>query len=185
MNNPEQDQPEKAFSRLVNVKKIKSRGQRETIEASPLERKELADELSISSVDELSFNCVLLPWKKGGVEIRGQVTATVEEVCVVSLDPFKTKLSLEVKRYFAKSYQAESETQFIDLESTDDELPDVFENDVIDIGDIAVETLALSLSAYPRKPGVVFQDHVESDPESSSDPARENPFDVLQQLKKH
>ncbi len=182
----QEDKPvSNCFSRPINVEKVKSRGQREKITASQQECAELADQLSVNNIEFLQFNCVLMPWKKGGVEVSGHLTAKIEETCVVTLEPFETEILQEVKRYFERPGRTESEIPFLDLENIGDDVPDVLEHGIVDIGDVAVETLALCLMPYPRKPGAVFSDHVESGPESADDPAKENPFNVLQQLKKH
>ncbi|VAV90315.1 Conserved hypothetical protein, gene in Ubiquinol-cytochrome C chaperone locus [hydrothermal vent metagenome] len=185
MKNQQIEAAENSFSRPVNVDKVKSRGQRENIAASQQECEKLAGQLSINKVEALSFRCLLMPWKKGGVEVTGQVTATIKETCVVTLEPFSTEISQEVKRYFERASRQKSDIPLLDLENIEDEMPDIFDNGIVDIGEVAVETLALCLSPYPRKPGVVFADHLESNPESDDDQAKENPFDVLQQLKKH
>lgn len=185
MNNQEPELAETLFSRPINVEKVKSRGLREKISARSDECEKLAAQLGVNKLDLLNFNCALMPWKKGGVEISGSVTATFEETCVVTLETFTTEIKQDVKRYFERAGRASPEIPVYDLESIEDDIPDSFEGGKIDIGAVAVETLALCLSPHPRKPGAVFTDHVESDPDSPDDPARKNPFDVLQQLKKH
>lgn len=172
-----------SFSRLVNVEKIKSKGLRQTIQANEQERQGLAEQLTINAVDALVFNCVLKSWKSGGIELSGQVTATVKQTCVVTLEVFSTEISQDVKRYFDNGAQTGPETSLVlDYESIRDDLPDPVENGLLDIGEIAVETLSLCLSVYPRKPGAVFADHMES---VAGETESENPFDVLQKLKKH
>lgn len=185
MNNQEPEVLEQLFSRSINVEKVKSRGLRENIAARPEECEKLADQLGLNKLSALSFNCVLMPWKKGGVEISGSVSATFDETCVVTLENFTTEIKHDVKRYFERAGRAAPEIPVLDLEGIDDDIPDSFEGGKIDIGEIAVESLALCLSPHPRKPGAVFTDHMESDPNSVNDPARKNPFDVLQKLKKH
>jgi len=176
---------ESVFSRPIKVEKIKSTGLRENISASQEECKALAEQLKINSLETLSMRCVLMPWKKGGVEIKGEVKATIEEICVVSLEPFTSEVSEDVNRFFERQADDKTPSPLLDLEDADDDIPDILEGGLIDIAEIAAETLALSLSPYPRKPGAVFQDHVESDPEQNEGPTRQNPFDVLKKFKKH
>lgn len=185
MNNQDTEPAENCFSRPVKVDRVKSKGLREKVSATPEECEELAEQLAIERVDAVNFNCVLMPWKKGGVHLKGQLTATIQEICVVTLEPFTTQISQEVKRYFERAGRSGVEIPVIDMEAPENDVPDVLEDGKLDIGDIAIETLALCLLPHPRKPGAVFTDHVESDPDSKDDPARKNPFDVLKQLKKH
>ena len=179
---------EASFSRPVNVDKIKPQGLAETISATPQECEALTQQLKINSLEALSFNYKVLPWKKGGVEVSGVINATIEEICVVSLDPFTSEVSEPVKRFYERHSDVAAKNPLLDLETLDDlddDLPDLIEDGMIDLGEVAVETLALSLSPYPRKPGVVFEDHVESDPELNDDSGRKNPFEILKDLKKH
>jgi glycosyltransferase involved in cell wall biosynthesis len=57
----------------------------------------------------------------------------------------------------------------------DDESPDLIENGQIDLGQYAVEQLALRLDPFPRKPGAEFVQPPE--------PAEISPFAVLKQLR--
>ena len=185
MKNREAETVTGTFKRPVKVDKVKSKGLRENIKATDQECLQLAEQMSVNKVGGLAFNCILMPWKKSGVELAGTMTATVEEICVVTVEPFTTEISQEVKRYFEVARQSKAQNPLLDLESIEDDVPDLIENSVIDIGDVAVETLALCLSPHPRKPDAVFTDHVESAPETSDRTGRENPFSVLKALKKH
>jgi len=183
-----EDLPESAFSRPVSVEKIKPQGLADTISATEHECELLTEQLKIHRLDALSFDYKILPWKKGGVEVSGMVKASIEEICVVSLDQFTSEISEPVKRIYERHSDATAKNPLLDLETLDDledDVPDMIEGGKIDLGEIAVETLALSLSPYPRKPGVVFEDHVESDPEEDNNRGGTNPFEVLKSLKKH
>jgi len=179
---------EPGFPRPVNVEKLKPEGLEATISATDEELLVLAKQLKINRLDNLSFKYQLVPWKKGGVEVSGVVTATIEEICVVSLEPFISEISEDVKRFFERQRRTNTAPPLLDLEVIDDideDIPDIIEDEAIDLGAIAVETLALCLSPYPRKPGAVFEDYVESDPDKDDDTTRKNPFSVLKDLKKH
>lgn len=181
---------EREFSRPVKVEKVKSKGIREKVSASPEELQNLAQRLQIKAVKSLEFDSLLKPWKKGGVAVSGTLSAKIEEVCVVTLEPFVTDVSVDVERFFERdnarsASPTSADVAMQDLEAFDDETPDVIEAGIIDIGEIAVEELALTLSPHPRKPGAVFQDHIETDPDNDEETAAENPFAVLKNLKKH
>ena len=67
--------------------------------------------------------------------------------------------------------------------STDinDDVPDIIENGVINLADIALEQVALQLDDYPRAEGEVFDYGKYSDFKTET---KENPFAVLAKLKK-
>jgi len=172
------------FAKPINVNKVKSQGMREKIKATGSDCQQLAETLKLDNLHSLTLTCLIKPWKKGGVAISGEITAVIEETCVVTLESFKTEITEPIERYFERATNDQSAAPVLELDDIDD-VPDVIENTHIDIGAIAIETLALLLSPHPRKPGVVFDDHLEFDPDSEEEKAGKNPFDVLKQLKKH
>ena len=173
------------FARPINVNKVKSQGMREKVDATAIECQQLTETFKLDKLHSLRITCLIKPWKKGGVALSGEVTAVIEQTCVVSLESFKTEINEPVERYFERPANDQSAAPVLELDDFDEDVPDVLENTHIDIGAIALETLVLCLSPHPRKPGVVFDDHIEFDPDSEEEKAGKNPFDVLKQLKKH
>ena len=117
---------------------------------------------------------------------RGRVTsfdarlrATVTQTCIVTLEPVEAVIdeTIEVRLLSQSETRAQQELD-IDIEEDDIEIT---ETGIVDVGDIAVQYLALALDPYPRSPGaaeVVLP--VEGGDEETT-PA--NPFDVLKKLK--
>jgi uncharacterized metal-binding protein YceD (DUF177 family) len=61
----------------------------------------------------------------------------------------------------------------------DDDLPDYFEGNEIDLADLVLEVFALAIDLYPRKPGAELPEDMAGD-----DPAELSPFAALKALKK-
>ena len=61
------------------------------------------------------------------------------------------------------------------------DVPDIVENGKIDLGQIAIEQVALVMEDYPRQDGEVFEFISEFDEETTK---AQNPFSVLAKLKK-
>ena len=59
------------------------------------------------------------------------------------------------------------------------DIPDIKENNEINLADIAIEQIALILDDHPRKEGEIFDEIIED-----VSPIRHNPFAILEQLKK-
>ena len=74
----------------------------------------------------------------------------------------------------ATEREGEEDEGEIDLE-LDDDSPDQIEDGRLDLGQYAVEQLALSLDPFPRKPGAVF--------EQPKEPGEISPFAVLKTLR--
>jgi uncharacterized metal-binding protein YceD (DUF177 family) len=110
------------------------------------------------------------------LRVMGQVSAAVEQTCVVTLEPLTNEIEEPVDLLFAPEV---SEMRAHGLD--DDEIvasgPEPLVNGAVDLGAIAVEFLMLGIDPYPRKPGVVFES-----PEGEDRSPK--PFAALAALKK-
>lgn len=167
------------FSRLLQVERIPAGGTEEVIEALPEERDALARRFKLPAILSLSARFTAIPWRRGGVEIRGEIEAQVEQVSVVSLETFAARVSEPVVRYYQAENAPGHRPGVLGVESLDDE-PDVISGGAIDLGELAAETLALALDPYPRKPGEVFV----LDGGDAAEDRAESPFGVLSRLKR-
>jgi uncharacterized metal-binding protein YceD (DUF177 family) len=113
----------------------------------------------------------------GGLNVSGEVLATVEQTCVVTLEPMTTELREPVELAFVplRAGEAAEETDAIDPIAADE--PEVLLDGVADLGVAATEFLLLAVDPYPRKPGAVFEA-----PEAEDEGA--HPFAALAALKK-
>ncbi len=135
----------------------------------------IAQALKLVDLKGLSARVRLSPWLDG-VELSGDWTAVVTQVCGVSLDPFDTELAGDFQVRCAPLGSPllappESEVE-IDLEA--DDPPDALEHDWVDVAAYVVEHLALEIDPFPRKPGAEF-----TPPPAETPPS---PFAVLARL---
>lgn len=135
------------FSRPVPVERIGGTPSETRVEAGPAERAALAVRLGLPSVAALACTFRLVRLGRGVIEAEGDLAARVEQVCVVSLEPFEAAVA---EHFRARFVPAGSESDDDDPESVD-EIP--YEGAMIDLGEAAAEQLALALDPYPRKPG--------------------------------
>jgi uncharacterized metal-binding protein YceD (DUF177 family) len=169
------------FSRPLAVERIASTGTELTIEANAEEREALARRFGIPAVHAFTATFVATPWRRGGVQVRGEFAATVEQISVVSLEPFTSEVGEPVVRYYQAETGPGHHPDVLSVESLEDEEPDVISGGSIDLGEIAAESLALALDPYPRKPGEVFAPETAQEVEERR---QDNPFAVLSRLKK-
>lgn len=142
------------LSRILSVDRLRRSDGRLTVTASPEECAALARDFKIPALRDL-----VAEYETSGppsaFRVRGTVTATVTQVCTVSLDPFDGPVSEPVDLLFTDT----DPLQVTDAEDAD--IPDAIVGGKIDFGTITAEFLALGLDPYPRKPGVAFEPHVE------------------------
>jgi uncharacterized metal-binding protein YceD (DUF177 family) len=158
--------PGPELSRVIEVSRIPVTGSAERIIADSTERALVARRLGLPAVSSLTADLMLTRWHGEGVKVAGRFDAEVEQVCVVTLDPFPATVSDTIERYFLPNARAAEPEADIDS----------FADGVIELGEVVVESLSLALDPYPRKPGAEF--HGVEDGPGSAEPVS-SPFAVL------
>jgi uncharacterized metal-binding protein YceD (DUF177 family) len=163
--------PPLELSRPLAIERILAPNQEMVVQADAVECGAIAARLDIPAVAELSCRFELTrvtDGRAGEILVRGLLAAKVTRICVVTLDEFPVR----VREHFQIRFvPAGLENEGDDFEA-DDEIP--YEGVSIDLGEAAVEQLALSLDPYPRQPGAVL-------PDVATD-AEEGPFAALARL---
>ncbi len=113
-------------------------------------RAAMAAALGITALPVFRFKGELRPLGRQDFLLEADLEATVEQPCSVSLAPVVTKIGENVKRRY--------DADFVFPEGDEVEMPedDSVEPlpEVIDLGVVAMEALALALPLYPRAEGV-------------------------------
>lgn len=135
------------FSRPVRVDAIGEGDRNETIEASAAERAALACRFGLLGIERLSGHFVLRR-EAAGIAVTGRVTAAATQACSITGEPLPAMVDEEARLRFVDDLGAGEEVELDDAEI--DVLP--LEGAAIDLGEVAAETLALSLDPFPRGP---------------------------------
>lgn len=134
----------------------------------------LAERFDLPGIARLRGHFTLHHERSGVIAATLRMSASVTQVCVITLETFETSIDEKAELRFVPAKEPaegeEEEEEFLpeSLEGPD-ELPYI--NGMIDLGAALAEQLALALDPYPRKPGA------ELPPEASDDSA--NPFAAL------
>ncbi len=117
------------------------------VQADPLELPAVAARLGVPAVHALRCAFRLRRIGASVIEAQGALSARLTQRCVVSLDEFEDDVGDEFTVHFVPSGSED--------EDPDPDAPDQIPYDgaVVDLGEAAVEQLALALDPYPRKPG--------------------------------
>lgn len=162
------------LSRPVSIRRL-VREERIAIEASAEERAAIAEELDLLSLDSLTADITLRPWRQEGVRVEGRVRGSLSQACVVTLEPVATTVDEEISLRLHPD-AVESGPIEVDVDATDP--PELLEEDVIDVGAIVLEHFVLGIEPYPRVAGVEFEV-----PQEEDDEKEPSPFAVLASLK--
>lgn len=164
--------PAVEFSRPIEVDRVPRTGSHEKLRAEAGECEKLARRLAVPRLFALTAALHAAPWRGGGLKVTGSLTAELEQLSVVSLEPFRTTVTFPVERYFLPAAEA-------DADGAED--ADPIHNGVVDLGEMVAETLSLELDPYPRRPGEVFAAGTATGEDDAAKPA--SPFSHLEKLR--
>jgi len=135
--------------------------------------KRIVRALDLQSLDLFEVDINLVPTVSGW-RLDGRVMADAVQTCGLTLEPLPVHIDRKFSIQMVEATEREPEDDAeIDLE-LDDDSADQIEGGSLDLGQYAVEQLALSLDPFPRKPGAVF--------EQPKEPGEISPFAVLKGL---
>lgn len=147
-----------------------------TVEANAQECKALAADLDLPAIHRLTARYRLVG-SRDRVVVKGRVSAKIEQMCGVTLEPFETDVEEDVEVTFAVPDTRHGASQAEEVElSMEHDPPEELVGDSIDLGTITAEFLALGLDPFPRKPGIAFEQ-----PEDTR--AEDSPFARLAALR--
>ncbi|BAK68488.1 hypothetical protein SLG_38130 [Sphingobium sp. SYK-6] len=140
------------FSRIVRANEIGEGTREHVISATDQERAALAGRFGLRRLDRLEASARISP-EANGYRIDGTVTADLVQACVATDEDVPAHLDAPFVIRFVRDLEtAESEEDEIELRDEDcDLLP--LEDERIDLGEAAAQTLALNLDPYPRAAG--------------------------------
>lgn len=158
----------------VRLDEVPADGREFVIEADAGAREAVAREASLIGLPRLQARFDLQRRGDDALHVRGQVSATVEQTCGVTLEPLRNEVNEAVDLVFSAHVEDRRD------EANENELhegPEPLVNGAVDLGALAIEFLIIGVDPFPRKPGVEFASRVTEDAGSS------NPFAVLAGLK--
>lgn len=162
--------PDLPYSEPVRLHQIPG-GVKRTLEPDAAARARIVKALDLASLDAFTAEMELAP-SPAGWRLSGRVRASLAQTCGITLEPLPLEIDAPFVLTLAEAVEEDSDDIVITM---DDESPDLIENGQIDLGQYAVEQLALRLDPFPRKPGAEFVQPPE--------PAEISPFAVLKQLR--
>ena len=92
---------------------------------------------------------------RSGLHVVGWVSATVDQICGVTLEPMQNEINEAVDIVFVPA-PADTRHGHKEVAVGLEDVPEPLVDGTIDLGAIATEFLILGIDPYPRKPGIVF-----------------------------
>ena len=162
----------------VAIAEIAETGQHFDLVADAGVRSAVAQIAGLRELSRFEANFDVTRRGAGGLRVAGRVSATVGQVCVVTLDPVINEVEEVVDLVFmapqpmpaGKDDAGEKEPRGLNWGD-----PEPLVGGSIDLGALATEFLILGIDPYPRKPGAVFEPPQAPGPE-------DGPFAALAKL---
>ncbi len=145
--------------RPVALDRVGPQGTVLTVDAAPGELPEITVRLRLVALASLHCAFKLRRIGAATIEAEGALRARVTETCVVTLDPFEHDVEETFTVHFVPAGLEDDDP---DPEAVD-QIP--FDGGSVDIGEAAVEQLALALDPYPRKPGAALPPELAAEPD--------------------
>lgn len=182
MSNPE-------FSRPIEAESLLHGLSTQTLKATTAECDALKERLGIDALHHLSAT---LNFKRNSsgqrmkVRVDGHFKAEISQTCVVTLEPFTSKIEGTIETLYDASAAQQDDNQDLDVDLQDSDPPEPLIDGIIDLGELVAQSLSLEIDSHPRKPGAeadltlveqLNRGHMEDDVKST------HPFAALQNLK--
>jgi hypothetical protein len=172
----DRDRSETPWHVMVAVEDVPETGEHKTPLADAETRRAIARKAGLRDLARLEATFDLARQGDGGLRVTGQVSATVGQNCVVTLEPVENEIEEDVNLlYMPAAAPAATEDETAAEPKWDD--PEPLIGGRVDLGALATEFLILGIDPYPRKPGAVFDPPRDQKPDAG-------PFAVLAGLMK-
>lgn len=150
MTPPPTSQGDGELSRLIRVRNLPAVAMR--IDADEAERARLAERFGVRAVHMLTASVGLEP-DGARVRAKGRLSATIEQHCAVSGEPFPTAIDEPIDLLFVPASGSAGVSFDEEVELASDELDQIdFTGDSFDLGEAVAQTLGLAIDPYAQGP---------------------------------
>lgn len=170
------------LSRPVQLDKLAGGGVALEINASAAECQALARRFGYLAVESLSARVALDRAPGALIKVEGRLRARIAQACVLTLDPVHQNVDEAFRLSFTRGAEARALADGELLVSASPDAPEPLEGNIIDVGELVAEQLALCADPYPRRPGLSLDDVLKQ--RKGGVPAdRHRPFAGLRKLR--
>ena len=158
---PSGREPNIPWSVPLRIDDVPEAGRRVALAADEQARQAIAALSGLRALPRLEAVFDVTRRGRNGARVSGVVSATVEQACVVTLDPIESTVEETVDVVFVPpAPDLRSLPDVADIavaiDTPPEESPEPLVDGSADLGALAVEFLLLGLDPYPRKPGAEF-----------------------------
>jgi len=139
----------------IRVEDVPETGRRVELAAGESIRTTLAQAAGVNGLTRLEATFDLTRRGRSGLHVVGEISASVRQTCVVTLESILNEVVEPVDLLFAPARAQTSPAAELPVEAGYP--PEPIVDGRLDLGALATEFLILGIDPYPRKPGAVFE----------------------------
>ncbi|MEQ8664361.1 MAG: DUF177 domain-containing protein [Rhodospirillales bacterium] len=179
-------EPKREFPSPVTLGHLGEDSKTFLVEADDAAREAIAARLDLASLEHLSANLTVQldgdPDAPGtGAYVEGEVTGRGTQTCVVSLQPVPFDVKVAVQGLFLPADSSEFAREELTLDDDEVDVLGEIEAGSVDLGELAIQQLALELDPFPRAEGA--EPEWRGDDGANVESAGNSPFAALAKLK--
>jgi len=166
----------------VSISEVPPTGRHIELKPDAATREAIAKAAEVVALPRLEAAFDLALHGSDSLRVTGRVRASVEQNCVVTLEPLKNEVDEEVDLVFTPPRELPKTSEPVDdsggaAGSPAVDAPEELQNGTVDLAALTIEFLIIGIDPYPRKPGATFEAPAAEDPGA-------HPFAALAALKK-
>ncbi len=146
-------------------------------QADTAECARLSDVFGEAECRSLAANYTIVPFAPGRCRVSGSITARLELICGVTLDPIEQRIEEEFDIEFRSDARRSNDLE-LDFDAFGDDDPEPIEHGLIRVGRLICEIVASAIDPFPRADDAELE---QTEVEAAR--STNNPFAVLSQLK--
>ena len=155
---------ERPWSVPLAVSEVPDTGRHIDLAADARTRAALAKLVGLAALPRLEASFDVTRRGRDGLRVIGQVSATVSQTCVVTLEPIENEIDEPVDLVFVPAGElSPADRDGGEVEVPPEDAPEPLIGGHVDLGAVATEFLVLAIDPYPRKPDAVFHSPVAGD----------------------
>ncbi|MBR1777021.1 MAG: DUF177 domain-containing protein [Alphaproteobacteria bacterium] len=164
------------FSYSVDINRIPASGVVLNLQADKKQCSALAKRFGLEAIHALSAEVTFKRINKKRVRTEAHFKAQVEQICVITLEPFVQQVEDSFSVVFSQEKETSLRLNEVDLDMNEEDDLEFLQGDKIDAGELVAEYLSLALDPFPHAPNAEFQAEFDSG-------TGKNAFSVLEKLK--
>jgi uncharacterized metal-binding protein YceD (DUF177 family) len=179
--------PKSEIERIVDLERMGPSGTALEIVASEGERAALAKRFGFLGLPAFSARATVDRRAGGQVVVEGRLRGKIIQACILTLDPVTQDLDDVFRIVFTQDLAEERDPESGEaLLSAQVDAPEPLSGNLLDVGEIVAEQLALAADPYPRRPGAKLEDVLprpHTARRAGRDEGRRHPFASLAALR--